>query len=207
MQPSDKPKFLTVLAGVHDFYGKEISEFAGQVWWQSCERYDLEQVTKALSAHLMDPERGQWMPKPSDLVRQLEGTQTDRSLVAWGKVLEAIRRVGAYSDAVFDDGLIHASIEDIGGWASLCRSEIDDLPHFQRRFCDSYRAYARRPDVQYPPLLQGDFSRINSLSGHATQPPALIGDAARAKVVLASGSAARVQITRAMDQALIGVRA
>jgi hypothetical protein len=184
MKPTDREKFLTVLAGVHDFYGKELSTFAGQVWLEACDGFDVEQVTKALSAHLMDAERGQWMPKPADIVRQLQGTHTDRALVAWGKVLGAMQRVGAYSDVVFDDAVIHASIRDIGGWVAICRSSTDELPHLQRRFCDSYRAYARRPDVDYPPRLQGEHSAINAAAGFSVGLPVLIGNADRAREVM-----------------------
>jgi hypothetical protein len=53
------------------------------------------------------------MPKPADIVRNLQGTASDRSLIAWGKLLEAMRRVGAYRSVAFDDGAIHAAVEDM----------------------------------------------------------------------------------------------
>ncbi len=133
MNAADRAQFFKVLGGVYDFYSRDLSTFAGQVWWQSCERFDFEQVTKAFSAHLMDAEHGRFLPKPADLVRVLQGTRTDRSLMAWAKVLDAIQRVGAYASVCFDDGLIHAAIEDMGGWVALCRCTNDDLPFLQKR--------------------------------------------------------------------------
>ena len=124
MSPEDRDKLLTVLAGVHDFYRQEMSDFAGEVWVNACAGHDVEQVSKALSAHLMDAERGQWMPKPADLVRQMAGTQSDRSRRAWGKVLEAAQRVGAYRSVAFDEPAIHAAVEDVGGWMSVCRTDV-----------------------------------------------------------------------------------
>ena len=203
MRQSDRDRLLEVLAGVYAFYGKDLSQFSCDVWVQACESYEVEQVTKALSAHLMDPERGQWLPKPADLVRQLVGTQTDRALVAWGKTLDAMRRVGAYSDVVFDDPIIHAVIVDLGGWVTMCRSEVDELPHTQRRFCDSYRAYARRGDVSYQPRLTGEHSAHNALRGFAQGVPTLVGDVAKAQAVMSDGSAsptARVAMLRALEQ-------
>ena len=196
MTPTEKDKFLDVLQGVHDFYGKDMSKFAVSVWAMACETFDVQQVSKALSAHLMDPERGQFMPKPADIVRQLQGTNTDRSLIAWGKVLDAMQRVGAYSSVCFDDGVIHASITDMGGWMQLCRSKTDDLPFLQKRFCDGYKAYANRGDVAYPAVLLGEHEISNIAKGYQSKPPVLIGNPAKAeKVRLAGVDGPKTQIT------------
>ena len=196
MTPTEKDKFLDVLQGVHDFYGKDMSKFAVSVWAMACETFDVQQVSKALSAHLMDPERGQFMPKPADIVRQLQGTNTDRSLIAWGKVLDAMQRVGAYSSVCFDDGVIHASITDMGGWMQLCRSKTDDLPFLQKRFCDGYKAYANRGDVAYPAVLLGEHEISNGAKGYRSAPPVLIGNPVKAeKVRLAGVNGPKTQIT------------
>lgn len=196
MTPAEKDKFLDVLQGVHDFYGKDMSKFAVSVWAMACETFDVQQVSKALSAHLMDPERGQFMPKPADIVRQLQGTNTDRSLIAWGKVLDAMQRVGAYSSVCFDDGVIHASITDMGGWMQLCRSKTDDLPFLQKRFCDGYKAYANRGDVAYPAVLLGEHAISNGAKGYRSALPVLIGNPAKAeKVRLAGVNGPKTQIT------------
>lgn len=200
MNQAQKAKFIDVLTGVHDFYNKDMSKFAVTVWMQACETFDVEQVTKALSAHLMDAERGQFMPKPADIVRQLQGTSTDRSLIAWGKVMDACARVGAYSSVCFDDGLIHAAIEDMGGWVKLCRSNTDELGYLQKRFCDTYKAYAARGDAAYPAILTGEHDAQNALKGYRTLPPALIGNPAKAERVKALGSnEPKTQITHAVD--------
>lgn len=200
MTPAEQKKFSEVLGGVHDFYGKELSKFAVAVWAQACDTFDVEQVTKALSAHLMDPERGQFMPKPADIVRQLQGTNTDRSLIAWGKVLDAMQRVGAYQSVCFDDGIIHASITDMGGWMQLCRSKTDDLPFLQKRFCDGYKAYANRGDVTYPAILLGEHELANSSKGYRAAPPVLIGNPEKAARVRLQGvTGPKTQITHAAD--------
>lgn len=195
MSPSEYPKFIATLAGVHDFYGKDLSEFATQVWVEAVKGFELQQVSKALSAHLMDPDRGQYMPKPSDLVRQLQGTQTDRALVAWGKVASAMSSVGAYSDVVFDDPLIHLCVTDAGGWPKFCRTPYEDQSYLQHRFCEAYRAYANRgAPAEYPGRLTGAGSGPDDYAKRGLQPPkpALVGDRARALEVLTGGSAARI---------------
>jgi hypothetical protein len=196
MKASEKAQFAELLTDALAFYRREPSKFALSVWWQACQPFDFEQVAKALTAHAMDPERGQFPPMPADIVKHLQGTQTDRSLIAWGKVLDAIQRVGAYQSVVFDDGAIHATIEDMGGWVKLCRSNTDELPHLQRRFTETYRAYARRPDMPYPPRLTGAHEQANALTGKSVAPPMLVGDAMRAQGVLKTGTeTGRIAIT------------
>lgn len=200
MKSSEKSAFADLLTDAMAFYRQSLSPFALSVWWQACEGYELEQVTKAITKHAMDPDRGQFPPKPADLVRMLQGTNSDRSLIAWGKTLDAMQRVGAYTSVCFDDPAIHAAIEDMGGWSKLCRSELDDMPHVQRRFCETYRAYAGRGNFSYPARLPGQFEQQNAVTGHRTAPPALIGDPSRAQAVGNAGSLLpKTQITHIGD--------
>ncbi len=187
MQAADKPAFKQLLTDAMAFYRQDVSKFALSVWWQACDRYAFEQVAGAITAHAMDPERGQFAPKPADIVRALQGTFTDRSLIAWGKVLDAAQRVGAYQSVAFDDGAIHAAIEDLGGWVNVCRTTHDELPHLQRRFCEQHRTYSRRGDAKYPPLLAGLHEKENATAGKAVSPPVLVGNKAAAEQVLRSG--------------------
>lgn len=189
MKVADKPQFMKLLTDVMAFYRQDVSPFALSVWWQAAQPFDFEQVSKALTAHAMDPERGQFAPKPADLVRQLQGTNSDRSLIAWGKVLDAMQRVGAYSSVVFDDPVIHAVIEDLGGWVKLCRSEMNEIQFVQKRFCDSYKAYAGRSEgISYPGKLMGAHDIENVKGGYRSQQPVLIGNAEKAKQVLRLGA-------------------
>lgn len=187
MQEADRPAFAAMMSDVLAFHRQALSRFALGVWWQACQPFDFEQVTKALSAHVMDPERGRFPPMPADIVRQLQGTQTDRALVAWGRVYEAMQRVGAYADVAFDDPAIHAVVHDLGGWPAMCRGRTEDLPHLQRRFCEAYRAYAARGLPEYPPVLRGVASETNALTGQPTQPPVLVGQRDGCQRVMAAG--------------------
>jgi len=79
-------QFEDLIVQVLAFYKQEVSPFTLAVWWEACKRFEHAQVSRALTNHALDPERGAYPPKPADLVRQIEGTQTDRAMMAWGKV-------------------------------------------------------------------------------------------------------------------------
>lgn len=205
MTEADKPELFSLVADVMAFYRQDVSPFALQVWWQACNRFELDQVRKALTAHAMDAERGQFPPKPADLVRQLDGTATDRAMLAWGKVMEAMQRIGAYTDVVFDDPAIHAAVDDLGGWPKMCRGETKDLGYLQHRFCEAHRAYTARGQFDYPRLLSGDRSPedVYLKSGLKPPRPALIGNTEAAKRVYLGGQiGGKVQVFRTPIEAI-----
>jgi hypothetical protein len=189
MQPSEKPAFVSLVTDALAYYRQPVSEFTLTVWMQACQGFTLEQVRKAMTAHAMDPDRGQFAPKVADIVRQLGGTTTDRAQLAWGKALNAASSVGAYRDVVFDDPAIHAAIEDLGGWPKFCRSETKDLSYLQHRFCECHKAYTGRGQFEYPRSLMGDRSPDAMFMKRGISPPkaALIGDPELAKSVYRVG--------------------
>lgn len=198
MKQGEFEDFSALITDVLAFYKQDASTFAISVWWQACSGFEFEQVSKALTAHAMDAERGQFSPKPADIVRKLAGTPTDRAMLAWGKVHDAMGRVGAYSDVVFDDPAIHAVIEDLGGWPKVCRTELKDLSFIQHRFQEAHRAYASTGQHPYPRLLCGDRSPDHEYErrGLPIPKPVVVGNVAQARLVYKGGSTTgKLQIT------------
>lgn len=189
MNPTDQPAFTKLVTDVHAYYRQPVSEFTLSVWAQSCQTFSLEQMQKAFTRHATDPDRGQFCPKVADIIRILQGTHTDRAALAWGKALEAMSAVGAYTDVIFDDPAIHAVIQDLGGWVKVCRTENKELSFLQHRFCEGHRAYTGRGTFEYPRKLTGDRSPDDMYEsrGLPVPRPALIGDPERAKQVFQGG--------------------
>lgn len=192
MQASDKKDFALLIAGVYAYHRQPCSDALIGMYWRGCQQWDFEQVQKAVDRLTRDAEAGKFPPKIGDLTRILEGTHTDRAQLAWGKALEAMSSVGAYTDVVFDDPAIHACIEDLGGWPKVCRTETKELGFLQHRFCQSHQAYTGRGQFQYPRRLMGDRSPDHEYEkkGIALPRPALIGDVERCKAVYHGGNLA-----------------
>lgn len=189
MKQCEKDNFSALLSDVMAFYKQDVTPFALDVWWAACLNFEYEQVKSALTRHVMDAEKGVFAPKPADLVRKLEGTTTDRASLAWGKVYEAMQRVGAYTDIVFDDEAIHAVIDDLGGWPIVCRVDGKNLSYMQDRFCKSYRAYAEAGQFDYARILIGDRSPDDVFEKRGLKPPkpAVIGNVEKARLVYKGG--------------------
>lgn len=191
MQASDKKDFSLLIAGVYAYHRQPCSDALIGIYWRGCQKWDLEQVQRAIDRLTHDAEAGKFPPKIGDITRVLEGTHTERSQLAWGKALEAMSSVGAYTDVVFDDPAIHACIEDLGGWPKVCRTETKELSYLQHRFCESHKAYTGRGNFEYPRRLAGDRSPDSEFEKKGLPPPApaLIGDASKCRAVFGGGSA------------------
>lgn len=192
MLSTDRRRFAGLFADVMAYYRQDVSDFTQGLFWSACENFEFEQVAKAFDRHAKDPEHGQFAPKVADLVRILEGTHTQRAQLAWGKALEAMSSVGAYTDVVFDDPAIHAAVEDLGGWPKVCRTETKELSYLQHRFCESHKAYTGRGQFEYPRRLAGDRSPDYEYEkkGLKLPRPALVGDADLCKAVYQGGNVA-----------------
>lgn len=216
MRATDKARFVGAMNACADAFGKTLPNSQLALWWSLMSPFDIADFERALHQHLLDPERGRFMPVPADIVRQIEGTGGDRAALAWTKVRSAIQRVGPYRSVAFDDPLIHCVVEDMGGWVSICGMASDEAPFRGKEFSDRYRAYAvRRDGVNHPAVLMGEHDLANRLRfPEAVKPPVLVGDPDKAATVAATTvlPASALRPPRALTQATkgklgLGVRA
>ena len=92
MLESDKTELLRIISDVHKFYRQDCTTFALGVWWQTMQQFDLGAVKDALGRHAMNPDTGQFLPKPADVVKMLQGSTNDSALIAWTKVSSYFQR-------------------------------------------------------------------------------------------------------------------
>ena len=189
MIDQDRKAFQLLMGDVYAFYGKDYSAFAGRVWWEAMKTFDFKAVGDALNRHCVNPDAGQFMPKPADVVRMLQGSTQDSALAAWSKLDRAVREVGTYRSVVFEDPLIHRIVLEMGGWVSLGMKTEEDWPFLRNEFVNRYRGYRGRSEVpEYPPVLIGLAEANNRKAGFDAEPPILIGNPETAKRVMLSGS-------------------
>lgn len=104
------------------------------------------------------------------------GFVEDRAIIEVGKVLEAVRKYGAYSSVAFDIPTTQAVIvRTYGGWERLC-SECN-TKCFRREFARTWMACFRQ-GVRLYGHLPGIIETTNRSNGFHEQipPPKLIGD-------------------------------
>lgn len=194
MQSSELGQFKTALQKVFALYDKQLSTILLDVWWEALQPYTLQEVTRALTVHVRNPDTGQYLPKPADVIKALRGTSANTAQSAWTKVDGAIRKVGSYRSVAFDDPIIHRVIQDMGGWIKLNKITNEELPFVQREFENRYRGFSVTGEIpEYPRILVGiaeDYNKREAIriGVDLQEKPALIGDASKAELVIRGGS-------------------
>ncbi len=188
MQNHDLIKFTAMLIGIGELYGRAISEMLTDIYWQSLKCFELQDVKRAFEAHINNPDGGQYFPKPADLVRFIEGSGETKALQAWAKVEKAITHVGAYQSIVFDDPLIHAVLDDMGGWIKLCATLAKEISFRANEFQKRYMIFVDKPPERYPKYCCGFIEAVNSKNGYPIKPRVFVGDLKKAKQVMFNGS-------------------
>lgn len=181
-------EFNEALFGCFETLGKPMpSDAALRMWHGMIKHADISyaDAIKALGRHMYDPDVGQFLPKPADIIRQLHGTSKQQqqalelaSTTAWARVREAIGRIGTYRSVVFDDWRTHAGIATCGGWQALGLTNHDELGVLQAVF---RRGYMGAQPGAYPAVCTGM---------HANQPDdntVLVGDPDVCRAVMSGG--------------------
>ncbi|VVE68888.1 bacteriophage protein [Pandoraea anapnoica] len=190
MKPTDSTEFFSLISNVYAFYRQDYSDFVGQVWWGAMKVFDLAAVRDALGRHAANPDAGQFLPKPADVVKMLEGSTQDSALLAWHKTDKAVREVGTHVSVVFDDALIHRVVFEMGGWVLIGGKDDKEWPFVRNEFVNRYRGYRGRSQVpEYPPVLVGIAEAANTRNHFQSAAPVLIGNAEIARRVMLGGSA------------------
>lgn len=177
MVDEDKKEFATYMSGVFSVYGKEVSTMLLRIWFEALRQYDLKAVKDALARHLLNPDNGQFLPKPADVVKLISGTTIDTALEAWSTVDHSIRTVGTYRSVAFQDPIIHKVIQDMGGWVHLGKKEEKEWAFVAKEFQTRYRGIKQSgAPVDAPKYLTGITDQQNALAGiQYKEQPVLIG--------------------------------
>lgn len=189
MEDTDTPKLVDLVSNVYAFYRQDFSKFAASVWINAMQPFDFDAVAGAMNRHCVNPDNGQFMPKPADIVKMLQGSTQDSALVAWSKVDAAVRHRGTYVSVVFDDPVIHRVLLDMGGWGLVGGKSEDEWAFVKNEFVNRYRGYKMRSETpDYPPVLIGISDAQNARQGFKKTAPVLIGNAEQAKRVMLGGT-------------------
>lgn len=124
------------------------------------------------------------VPLPAELLEAANGKPQDAAILALEKVERAIREVGSYFSVVFDDPVIHRTIEGLGrSWQGICEMPIEEWKFARKDFIKMYETFSANPSFNNVSVkLIGRTEDMNELNGyyHKSQEVRYIGDKAKA---------------------------
>lgn len=169
MTDIDRERFARALVALGEVYQAKLAPAVIELYFQSLRRFEIEDIERAAPILLAEPGR-KFMPKPGEIVECIEGTPTDRALRSVTRVEVAAATVGPYHSVTFGDNpeakLIHALIEHLGGWVTICGKLTDEKqrPFTVAEFTKLHRLFEKhRPNVVMD-HLPGIFETQNRLT-------------------------------------------
>lgn len=75
MDDADRGTFARLIQDVAEYYDRKLTAAAIEVYWHGLRRYSVDQVRRATSVHVSDPDRGRYMPRVADVVAAIQATQ------------------------------------------------------------------------------------------------------------------------------------
>lgn len=175
MEHTEREAFGKLMVGMGELYRCQMSKMLMKIYWDVLKPFCWQDVLKAFEAYVKDPDAGQFMPKPADIIRVIRGSSQCQGLQAWTKVERAIRVIGPYRSVVFDDPIIHAVAQEMGGWIKLCFTLQKELPFIAKEFQTRYTSYRYQVPTCYPSYLTGLNEHQNAIAGFEIEPPVLLG--------------------------------
>lgn len=171
---SSKSELTKWLFIASDYYREKLSEGVIDLWLTALSEFSINDVSSAFGKWIGSSDR---MPKISNIVEIIKGSEEDLALAALIKVEKAMSRHGSYATVVFDDPIIHAVIDELGGWIKCCHVTEKELTWWEKDFRERYRHHLRRGiPLDVSPKLLGILDETNLPHGETPQKPVVIGD-------------------------------
>lgn len=163
MKSEDKNEFAKQIAILQTIYQKTFKLSQTKIYWYALSEYSIEEVSIGIKRHIQDPEVGQFLPKPADIIRNIVGTHSEEALQEWGTVIKYIEKAGQYQTVSFHNPIVARVIEEMGGWIKLCMLTNQELPFKFKEFEQRYKVCRRRGDTTHSGLLSGIFKCISPI--------------------------------------------
>lgn len=169
----NRPEFKATIGVLIATVGKSMPDEMVAAWYLMLQELTAEQLERGIVVTLRThqyagfPPIGTIWENSIGAAGRVVNLET-RAMVAWDRVLTAIRVQGGYRTVEFDDPIIHATVRSLGGWVQLTDATSEDLSRFiQPKFVKMYSALAQYgiTEAEAAPLF-GLIDTANTKAGY-----------------------------------------
>jgi hypothetical protein len=166
----DDERFLFVMAALGEATGQEPTDFKIKIYAKGLEDMPIEDIEKS-AWEIMRNRTLASFPKIGELREQVNGKKQDLAVLALANLEKGIARIGRYRSAQFEDSIIMACVESMGGWIQVCSYEMREWEFKKKDFVRLYEALCSNPGrLQAPSRLVGFSEQCNDFMCHAAEP-------------------------------------
>jgi hypothetical protein len=116
MQAADRANFARGYGVMAEMFNEPVSATKIEAYFSALSDLPYEDVERAIRVVMQE---ARFFPRPIELREAVRGNPEQRAEERWGKVVEAVRRVGYMGQPVFDDPLVSQAIDRLwGSWGA-----------------------------------------------------------------------------------------
>jgi hypothetical protein len=148
----------------------ELSEMQMEVKFKALEDLTIEQVESA-TWQIIKTRKTATFPKVGEIRSTVTGDADEIAVLAYDAFRKGKGQTGIYNSVVFDDRIIHATVDAMGGWQQVCLITEDDWQFRRREFLDTYKAFLQHQPREIPEKLIGLIEQDNHNRGFSERIP------------------------------------
>lgn len=153
----NKTKFSEGMSLLCETYQREPSKLLMKAYYMALKDLNDTDYEQAIGNVLQDRKFNK-MPMPGEIREYATGSIDDKATLAYDAFTKGKAKTGAYDSVCFDDKIIHAVVEAMGGWSGLngvCMITEDEWRFKRKEFIDLYKAISRQSGREIPEKLIG----------------------------------------------------
>jgi len=132
----------------------EVSDMKMEINFKALSDLTIEQLERA-TWELINTRKTASFPKVAEIRDAAIGSVEDKAILAYDAFTKGKGATGIYRSVCFEDKMIHAVVEAMGGWTDVCQITEDEWKFRRREFLDLYKAMSRHCNRDIPDRLIG----------------------------------------------------
>lgn len=195
MEESYQSEFEEVITGLAEMFKETLSDVQLELYWSALKDLEFDDF-KRVSGELL--KSNIFMPKPVEFRERVGTSLETEAQLAYGKVEEAFTKAGADKSVIFDDSVIHAVIDNLGGWVKYCKLPKDEVKWWRKSFEEAYvnfKPLVEQGRIIPPVILVGLYAGIGNIDAKCKE-PVFIGEGKQNLVELSAGGAQAVLVSQ-----------
>jgi len=177
----NKKEFVKVIGILAELYDKELSAGLILIYYNIFKHYSKELFESGIN-YVIRYRKYPSFPKPAEIIEAIDGSMEDKSLIAWGSIINTIKRYGSYRSVKFEDSKIHIILENMGGWIKIAQCQIVEVPFLQKDFQRLYAIYEKNNRELACDHLKGISEITNSKVGYHDDEVVFVEDKLTTKI-------------------------
>ncbi|MDR1461463.1 MAG: DUF6475 domain-containing protein [Campylobacteraceae bacterium] len=161
-----KEEFYPSFAGMAEVYNKPLYEILIETYYEVLKDFPFEDYKKACM-EILSTRKYSNFPMPADFIEAMTGNADDMAMIALRELEHAIAKHGRYNSVCFEDKIIMACVDSMGGWITLCNTTSEEWKFERHNFLKLYKALSRNPErMRTPSRLVGLIEQQNGFAGY-----------------------------------------